>query len=139
MAGKEDKNEEKRLKAETKRMKAEAKAGVKTAKAEAKAGMTEREAGAEVSRASRLPEGVGITILDKEQRSELVVTGLKKHQLKRLLPQINREILITIAEDRNTLRAGMMRFVREGIFQTLIKVVAGLIVGYLLLKFGLST
>jgi len=31
----------------------------------------------------------------------------------------------------------MMRFVREGAFQTIVKVIAGLIVGILLITFGL--
>ncbi|HYW68775.1 MAG TPA: hypothetical protein VE960_04155 [bacterium] len=34
-------------------------------------------------------------------------------------------------------RAGLLRFVKEGAFQTIVKIVAGLVVGYLLIKFGL--
>ncbi len=69
--------------------------------------------------------------------SELVVSGLRDEQLRRLLPQVNREVLITLTEDRSALRAALMPFVREGAFQTVVKIVAGLIVGLLLLKLGL--
>jgi hypothetical protein len=31
-----------------------------------------------------------------------------------------------------------MRFVREGVFQTVVKIIAGLVVGYLLIRFGLG-
>jgi hypothetical protein len=131
LGAEEDKREKKRLKAEAKIAKAAAKSRADAVKAEAKAGTAGPYS-------ASLPEGVGVAIREKEAGSELIVSGLKKHQLERLLPQINKEILITMAEEKNTLRAGLMRFVREGVFQTLIKVVAGLIVGYLLLKFGLS-
>jgi hypothetical protein len=135
LGAEKDKREKKRLKAEAKI----AKAGAKSrAKSRAGAAKSASKTGAAGSFGVSLPEGVGIAIREKEAGSELIVSGLKKHQLERLLPQINKEILITIAEEKNTLRAGLMRFVREGVFQTLIKVVAGLIVGYLLLKFGLS-
>lgn len=138
MGDKEGKKEEKRLKAGAKIAKAEAKARAKSVKAEAKVKSAEMEAEAALARRASLPEGIGIAIREKDAASELIVSGLKKHQLERLLPQINKEILITLTEEKHTLRAGMMRFVREGVFQTIIKVVAGLIVGYLLLKIGLS-
>jgi hypothetical protein len=116
------------------------KAKVKIAKAEIKAKIVELErTQPEVSDHKRsLPEGVGININKHEGSSELVISGLSDAQLERLLPQVNREVLITVTEDRNSVMAGLMRFVREGIFHTIIKVVAGLIVGYLLLKFGLN-
>ena len=34
-------------------------------------------------------------------------------------------------------KVGLLRFVKEGAFQTIVKIVAGLVVGYLLIKFGL--
>jgi hypothetical protein len=117
-----------------------AKAKVKKAKAEAKAKTSETESKAAMRffKTSPIPNGVSITMNQREGRSQLVVSGLSDDQLKRLLPQVNKEVLITITEDTSFLRAGMMRFVREGIFQTAIKVVAGLIVGYLLIKLGLT-
>jgi len=41
------------------------------------------------------------------------------------------------ATDRGAFQNGVVRFLREGLFQTIVKVAAGLIVGYLLLRFGL--
>jgi len=70
--------------------------------------------------------------------SELVISGLKREQLQRLLPQINKDLLITQTQDRSAFKAGMLRFFREGVFQTIIKVIAGLIVGLLLYKIGLK-
>lgn len=37
----------------------------------------------------------------------------------------------------SSFRAGLLRFMKEGAFQTIVKIVAGLVVGYLLIKFGL--
>lgn len=39
--------------------------------------------------------------------------------------------------ERGAFRAGLVRLVREGVFQTVVKIVAGLVVGYLLIRFGL--
>jgi hypothetical protein len=134
------KSKKKKAKAQTKAVKAEAKAKAKAAEAEAKARIAEAEstAASRLPGLSRLPRGVEVTINEKEGKSELVVSGLTDEQLKRLLPHIGKDVVITVAEDQNALRAGMMRFVREGVFQTIIKVIAGLIVGYLLLTFGLK-
>ena len=123
--------EKKRAKAELKAEKARQAAAVEQAQAARARGS------AETSRA-RLPEGVGVSVHKREGRSELVVTGLSDPQLARVLPEINKEVLIAVTADHNAVRAGLMRFVREGLFQTIIKVVAGLIVGLLLLRLGLS-
>ncbi len=109
------------------------KSQVKTVKAEVKNATV---LGAK--RPAGIPEGVGVRIIKTEHGTDLVVSGLNDDQLQRLLPQVNKEVLITLTQDRNTLRAGMMRFVREGVFQTIIKVIAGLIVGYMLLKLGMA-
>ena len=113
-----------------------AKARVKRAKAEARAAEKPRAPAASGTR--RVPDGIGIAVNKTPDGSELVVSGLSDNQLRRLLPQLNREVLITVTEDRSSFRAGLMRFVREGVFHTLIKVIAGLIVGYLLIKLGLA-
>lgn len=42
-----------------------------------------------------------------------------------------------IEEDGSAFRTGLLRFVKEGAFQTIVKIVAGLVVGYLLIRFGL--
>jgi hypothetical protein len=123
--------EKKRAKAELKTEKARQSAAVDQARIQGAAGR------AETSR-SRLPDGVGVTVHKRNGRSDLVVTGLSDPQLARVLPEINKEVLIAVTADHNALRAGLMRFVREGLFQTIIKVVAGLIVGLLLLRLGLS-
>ena len=117
---------------EEKIRKKEAKAAVKRAKAEAKAAERAAE-----PRSGPLPGGVGVAIRKTEGSSELVVTGLRDDQLERILPEVNREVLIAVTQERSSLRAAAMRFVREGAFQTVIKIVAGLVVGYLLLRFGL--
>jgi hypothetical protein len=39
--------------------------------------------------------------------------------------------------EESSFRAGLLRFVKEGAFQTIVKIVAGLVVGYLLIRFGL--
>jgi len=112
-------------------MKKLAKARVKIEKAKIKAAVSCGEI-------KEFPDGVGITVRRHgDDNSELVVFGLTDEQLNRIIPQINREVLITITRERNSVKAAFMRFVREGIFHTIVKVVAGLIVGYLLVKIGL--
>ncbi len=54
-----------------------------------------------------------------------------------MVPQLARGLSIAAAAERSAFRAGLMRFVREGIFQTIVRMVAGLVVGYSLLRFGL--
>ena len=135
----EDKIDKKVAKDRGKIATAEAKAKAKVAKAEAKARIAAAE-NAALSRSTRfrgLPDGVNVSVQHTEHGSELVVSGLRDDQLRRLLPQVNREVFITVTADRSSFKAGVMRFVREGIFQTVVKVIAGLIVGYLLLRFGL--
>lgn len=112
--------------------KKEAKAALKRAKVEAEA------VGRTAPTATRpLPDGVGVVIRKTEGSSELVVTGLRDDQLRRILPEVNREVLIAVTQERSSFRAAAMRFVREGAFQTVVKILAGLVVGYLLLRFGL--
>lgn len=117
---------------EDKIRKKEVKAALKRAKAEAEAAR-----GASPGGAAPLPDGVGVSIRTREDGSELVVTGLRDDQLRRLLPEVNREVAIAVTREKSTFRAAAMRFVREGAFQTVIKIVAGLVVGYLLIRFGL--
>lgn len=116
--------------------KKEVKAAVKRAKVEAKGAAKAAERGQSPAVAS-LPDGVGVAIRRLDGSSELVVSGLRDDQLRRILPEVNREVLIAVTQDRSSFRAAAMRFVREGAFQTVIKIVAGLVVGYLLLRFGL--
>ena len=120
---------------ESKIRKKEAKAAVKLAKAAAGGRASRIEGGG--PRGAAFPEGVGVAIRRGEESSELVVSGLRDDQLARLLPQVRRGVLIAVVAGRSAFRAGLMRFVREGVFQTLVKVVAGLVVGYVLLRFGL--
>jgi len=117
--------------------KKEAKAEVKKAKAASKAAAGAHEEGVARRSATLLPDGVGVAIRRAEGSSELVVTGLRDDQLRRILPEVNREVLIAVTREKSSLRAAAMRFVKEGAFQTIIKIVAGLVVGYLLLRFGL--
>jgi hypothetical protein len=124
-----------------------AKAGVKLAKTEAKRmggsrsdERTSRRKGDLASglrELERLPSGVGVSLERTESGTRLVVSGLGDDQLRRVVPEIAREVLIAVTAERNALRAGLMRFVREGVFQTAVKIAAGLVVGYLLLRFGL--
>lgn len=116
--------------------KKEIKASLKRAKAEGRAAAEVVERGASPAR-DRLPDGVGVAIRRAEGTSELVVTGLRDDQLRRILPEVNREVLIAVTQERSSFRAAAMRFVREGAFQTVVKILAGLVVGYLLLRFGL--
>ena len=127
---------------DSKRLKKEAKARAKIEKARARSDATRAKADADAALArealpARVPEGVGVSVRKLEGGSELVVSGLKDEQLKRILPEINKEVLIAVTAERSAFRAGLMRFVREGIFQTVVKLVAGLIVGYLLIRFGM--
>lgn len=54
------------------------------------------------------------------------------------MPHIHGEILIAVTAERSSIRAALLRFVREGLFQAFIKMLAGLIVGYLLVRLGLT-
>jgi hypothetical protein len=135
-----DKLDQKVAKAKAKVATAQAKAKAKAAKAEAKAASIAATKNVALSKSTRfrgLPDGVSVSVQQTEHGAELVVSGLRDDQLRRLLPEINREVLITVTEDKSSLKAGVMRFVREGTFQTVVKVIAGLIVGYLLVRFGL--
>ena len=107
----------------------------KRAKSEAKARKAEARAGTDGS--GGLPGGVGIAVERREGRSALVVSGLEDEQLRRIVPGLTREVLIAVTAERSALRAGMMRFVNDGIVPAIVKIVAGLIVGYLLIRFGL--
>lgn len=134
----EDKKRQKRTKAELKHIREEAKAKAKTVKAEGKL-RAQRLRGSSLSNEEeKEPRRVTIDVHEVGGYSELVISGLKREQLQRLLPQINRDVLITQVQEENAFKAGMLRFFREGAFQTLVKVVAGLIVGILLYKFGLK-
>lgn len=120
-------------KAEKKRAKSE----VKKVKAEAKARKKGAASASDMAALLDLPTGVGIAVRPSQGGLELVLSGFGDEQLKRLIPQLSKEVLIAAETDKNPFRAGLMRFVREGLFQTFIKVLAGLIVGYLLIEFGL--
>ena len=120
---------------ERKARKKEAKAAVKRAKMEASAGLAAAEAIARAT-AARLPGGVDISLRRSGTGSELILAGLTERELSRLIPELAREIAIAAAQERNPFRAGVMRFVREGIFQTVVKVLAGLVVALLLVRFG---
>lgn len=113
--------------------KKETKTEIKQRKKEAKLGNTSSAPRVD----QRLPDGVSVAVQKRGEGSDLIVTGLREEQLERLLPEVTREIMITVTEDRSQFRAAMMRFVREGAFQTIVKVIAGLIVGILLITFGL--
>ena len=106
--------------------KKEAKAAAKVEKARAKA------AAAGASPAGG-PGGVGVTVRKLDGGSELVVSGLKDDQVERLLPGIQKEVTIALTQEKSAFRAGLLRFVKEGVFQTIVKVIAGLVVGFLLL------
>jgi hypothetical protein len=133
---------------EAKARKKEAKARVKEAKARARqaegpAGAAAAAPAGAVGARDRLgqgsmPDGAGVSIRRVDGRSELVVSGLSDEQLARIVPGIAKEVTIAMAEERSAFLAAAMRFVREGLFQTLVKVVAGLVVGYLLIRFGMG-
>lgn len=126
---------------DAKARKKEAKAEAKAAKAESKGRAREAQALADAVTAAapdgRVPGGVGVSVRRGDGGSELVVSGLSDGQLERLLPEVNKELVIAAVAERSALRAGLLRFVREGLFQTVVKIVAGLVVGYLLIRFGL--
>lgn len=128
-------------KEELKKQKKLAKAKVKIAKAEAKAREKQiKEHGHEYNSLidkKKLPQGITININEKGKTSDLIVTGLTSKQMKRILPRLNQDLLITFTEDNNPFRASLLRFLREGLFHTLVKVIAGLIVGYILVRIGL--
>ena len=135
----EEKKRQKQAKAQVKQIREEAKAKAKAVKAEGKLR-------AQRLRASSLnsidpesePTRISIDVHEVGGYSELVISGLKREQLLRLLPQINRDVLITQIQEQSAFKAGLLRFFREGAFQTLVKVIAGLIVGLLLYQIGLK-
>jgi len=135
----EDKKQAKHAKAQIKQIKQEAKAKAKAVKAEGKL-RANRLSGSAMSGACDPKKNcrISIDVHEVGDYSELVISGLKREQLQRLLPQINKDLLITQTQDRSAFKAGMLRFFREGVFQTIIKVIAGLIVGLLLYKIGLK-
>ena len=49
----------------------------------------------------RLPDGVSVAVQKRGEGSDLIVTGLREEQLERLLPEVTREIMITVTEDRS--------------------------------------
>ncbi len=116
--------------------KKEAKAKIKIAKAQDKTVLTDETLQNMVRDSGRLPDSVEMHIRKTGGHSELILTGLNDEQVGRIIPQVAREIRIAVTEDQHTVKAGLMRFMREGLFQTLIKVLAGLIVGYLLMRLG---
>jgi hypothetical protein len=125
--------------------KKKAKAELKAQKADIKLKILEQEKGLSEQNASKtslkiqnLQQGTGIFIENEGEGSRLIIEGLSKDQLQRLLPEVNREVFITLTETKNPLKAMFLKFVREGVWETLIKVVAGLIVGYLLIRLGLK-
>ncbi|MFO7890987.1 MAG: hypothetical protein R6V04_11675 [bacterium] len=128
-------------KEELKKQKKLAKAKVKIAKAETKAKEKQIKEESKIYNSlidkKKFPQGITITINEKDKTSDLIVTGLTQDQMKRILPRLNRDLLITFTEEHNPLRASLLRFLREGLFHTLIKVIAGLIVGYVLFYIGL--
>jgi len=133
------KKREKQAKAQVKQIREEAKARAKAVKAEGKL-RAQRLRSSSLKGVEEDGESRRITIDVHEvgNYSELVISGLKRDQIKRLLPQINRDVLITQIHEHSAFKAGLLRFFREGAFQTLVKVIAGLIVGVLLFKFGLK-
>ena len=118
---------------------AKAQAKIEKARAKAEADIAEAKYSAEsgLPGGTHLPDGIGISIQKRGSVHDLVVSGLKDEQVRRIVPHLNKEILIAVEADRSAFRAGVMRFVREGLFQTVIKVAAGLIVGILLIELRL--
>ena len=133
------KKQQKQTKAQVKQVLEEAKAKAKSVKAEGKlrAQRLKSSSLSGIDEESE-PRRISIDIHHAGGYSELVISGLKQKQLQRLLPQINKDILITQLSEENVVKAGLLRFFREGAFQTIVKVVAGLIVGILLYQFGLK-
>lgn len=135
----EEKKRLKQTKAQVKQIREEAKAKAKSVKAEGKL-RAQRLRASSLSNldAESEPTRISIDVHEVGGYSELVISGLKREQLQRLLPQINKDVLIAQLQDQSAFKAGLLRFFREGAFQTVIKVIAGLIVGLLLFKFGLK-
>jgi Na+(H+)/acetate symporter ActP len=129
----EGKIKKKEAKAKIKALKAEAKLKKKIAKKAPED--LEKSTGEEIE---RLKEGVSVTIEKQQSRANLVIKGLTDEQLQKILPEVKKEVVITLTKEISPLKASLMRFIREGAMETLIKVVAGLIVGYLLIQFGLK-
>ncbi len=135
----EEKKRQKETKAQVKQIRDESKAKAKAVKAEGKL-RAQRLQGSSLKNVAEeiQPRRISIDVHEVGGYSELVISGLKSEQLQRLLPQINKDILITQVREKSAFKAGLMRFFREGAFQTLVKVVAGLIVGLLLYQVGLK-
>ncbi len=135
----ETKKQQKQTRAQIKQVRDEAKAKAKSVKAEGKL-RAQRLKSSSLSSLDDTCEQhrISIDIHHVGGYSELVISGLKQEQLQRLLPQINKDILITQLSEQNAFKAGLLRFFREGAFQTMVKIVAGLIVGILLYQFGLK-
>ena len=135
----EEKKKRKQTKEQVKQIREEAKAKAKSVKAEGKL-RAQRMRASSLSNldADSEPTRISIDVHEVGGYSELVISGLKREQLQRLLPQINRDVLITQVQDQSAFKAGLLRFFREGAFQTVVKVIAGLIVGILLFKIGLK-
>ncbi|MBT8362375.1 MAG: hypothetical protein HKP41_22290 [Desulfobacterales bacterium] len=135
----EEEKRVKQTKAQVKQIRDEAKAKAKAVKAEGKL-RAQRLRGSSLSGVEEEsePRRISIDVHEVGGYSELVISGLKREQLQRLLPQINRDVLITQVYEKSAFKAGLLRFFREGSFQTVVKVIAGLIVGLLLYKFGLK-
>ncbi len=128
-------------KTEEKIKKKEAKARLKTAKAEAEAAAKQAKTDSAKSSAFlRSADGRISVSINKHSggSSDLIVKGLSEEQLNKIIPGINKEILITLTAEKKPLKASFMRFIREGAWETFIKVLAGLIVGILLIKLGLK-
>ncbi|MBN2134201.1 MAG: hypothetical protein JW737_00570, partial [Acidobacteria bacterium] len=123
-------------KEESKIEKKKVKASLKAQKADTKLKILEQEKGSSAQNSSNtalkiqnLQQGTGIFIENVGDNSRLIVEGLNKDQLQRLLPEVNKEVFITLTETRNPVKAMFLKFIREGAWETLIKVIAGLIVG----------
>lgn len=135
----EEKKRRKQTKAQVKQIQDEARAKAKAVKAEGKLRAQRlRSSSLDGSEEMIEPRRISIDVHEVGSYSELVISGLKREQLRRLLPQIHRDVLITQVHEKSAFKAGLLRFFREGSFQTLVKVVAGLIVGLLLYQFGLK-
>ena len=70
------------------------KAKIKMAKVESKARLSDTQG------STRLPEGVGMAVSKTGDGAQLIIHGLTEAQLTRILPQINKEILISVTQDK---------------------------------------
>ncbi len=122
-------------KQDLKKQKKIAKAKVKIAKAKEK--QMKQEGKVYSFNKKNFPPGITINISESGKNSDLIITGLTSNQMKRILPRLNKELLITFTEEDSPFRASLLRFLREGLFHTVVKIIAGLIVGYLLFYIGL--